>query len=88
MLTTEQYRAKLEIVLKEIKSLFDIAEIRGSEDSCFIYAEKQRRVVEVYKTDHTVIVEFWENNELIRENEVYSYDKAAEVITDWMQSKV
>lgn len=86
MLGAEQYRAKLELVLKEIKSLFDLAEIRGSEDGAFIYAEKQKRAVEVYKSDHTLIVEFWENEELLQEKEVYSYEKASEAITEWMDS--
>ncbi len=84
MFTTEQSRAKLELVLKEIKSLFDIAEIRGSEDAAFIYAEKQKRAVEVYQSDHHVIVEFWENEELLTEKEVNSYEKAAKLIVDWM----
>ena len=88
MLTAEQYRAKLELVLEEIKSLFDTAEIRGSEDAAFIFAEKQKRAVEVYKTDHIITVEFWENGELLREKEVYNYEKAAEVITDWMKKNV
>jgi hypothetical protein len=88
MFTAEQYRAKLEMVLGEVKDLFDFAEIRGSDDAAFIYAEKQKRAVEVYKTDHIVSVEFWENGELLREKEVYSYEKAVEAITDWMKRKI
>lgn len=88
MLTAAQYRAKLELVLKEIKSLFDIAEIRGSEDAAFIYAEKQKRAVEVYQSEKNIIVEFWENEELLEEREVYSYDKAADVIIERMKGKI
>lgn len=87
MLTAEQQRAKLEMVLREIRSRFDIAEIRGGEDSGYIYAEKQKLAVEVYQAEHNVMVEFWENEELLAEKEVNSYEKAAKLIVDWIQSK-
>lgn len=88
MLSAEQYNAKLQFVLKEIKSLFDFAEVRGSDVSSFIYAEKQNRAVEVYQSDGSVIVEFWENGEQLKEKEVSSYEKAAEIIADWMKSEI
>jgi hypothetical protein len=88
MLTAEQYRAKLELVLKEIRNFFDVAEIRGNEAGSFIYAEKQKRAVELYQSGKNLIIEFWENEELLEEKEVYSHDKAAEAIIDWMKSNV
>lgn len=88
MLSAEQYNAKLQLVLKEIKSLFDLAEIRGNDVASFIYAEKQNRAVEVYQSDGSVIIEFWENDEQLKEKEASSYEKAAEIISDWMNSDI
>ena len=63
MLKTEKYRVKLEEVLKNFTSRFDVAEIRGSDVGSFIFAKKGNRAVEIYQSEDSIIVELWENEE-------------------------
>lgn len=85
MLKTEEYGIKLLEVLKKIEDYFDTTEIRGSDVASFIFAEKGIQAIEIYQSENAVIVEFWENEAQILENEVDSYEKATEIVIDWIK---
>jgi hypothetical protein len=57
MLKAEESRKKLEKVLKEIESRFNLAEIRGSDFASFIFAEKGNRAIEIYQPENAVVVD-------------------------------
>ncbi len=86
MLKTEEYRNKLEEVLKEIKDYFDLAEIGGNDISSFVFAKKENRAVEIYQSESAVIVEFWENEEEQSEIEIDSYEEARKLVVEWIKS--
>lgn len=72
--------------MKKIDDYFDTTEIRGSDVADFIFAEKGIQAIEIYQSENGVIVEFWKNEDQILENEVDTYEKATEIVIDWIKS--
>ncbi|MDQ3373983.1 MAG: hypothetical protein M3521_08875 [Acidobacteriota bacterium] len=71
--------------MKKIISLFDVAEIHGSDVCSFIFAEKENCAIEIYQSKDAVLVEFWENGKQQTEIEVDSYEKATKLVIDWIK---
>ncbi len=89
MLEGADYKKKLQETLEEIKDYFDFFDIRGSDVSCFIFAKKDNFAIEIYQGENSVIVEFWEDENLPPfEKEVNSYEKAGDLVIQRISKKI
>lgn len=74
------YNKELNDISNKIKKYFDFSVVRGNGVSSFVFAEKGKRAIEIYQSENSVIVEFWENKESTSlSTEVHSFEEAADL---------
>ena len=86
MLEAAEYKDNLQNVLTEIKKHFDSAEIRGDDVASFVFAEKGNRAVEIYQSEASIVVEFWENEDQKSKIKANSYEKNIKLAIEWVKT--
>jgi hypothetical protein len=88
LLQDADYRAELKKVVEQIKDSTTLIDIRGEGEAQFIYAANEFRSLEVSQCNNGVWIEFWNNdNEIpVKEETVHSYEEAAIVSLNWLNS--